>query len=171
MKNILISLTCVLAVIIVFLYAQGILPTKPYQKASLSTEEVLTAINKTRSQYGLKQLKTNPLLQQAAQAKAIDIFKQQYFQHTSPNNKDFSDFIKETNYQANRLGENLAKNISDPQTLIQSWLDSPPHRDNLLNPYFQEVGLGILAGNLEHKKTTIVVEMLGEPKEKKGDDF
>lgn len=171
MKNLLISLTFLLAIITVFLYTQGILPTKPYKQSPLSETEVLNIINQTRTEHNLHQLQTNPLLEQAAAAKAKDIFEQQYFQHLSPQGKNFSDFIKETNYQANRIGENLAKNISSPAGLIQSWLDSPPHRDNLLNPYFQEIGLSILTGELDNKKTTVVVEMLGEPKTKDKDNF
>ncbi|MCX6784391.1 MAG: CAP domain-containing protein, partial [Candidatus Komeilibacteria bacterium] len=166
-----ISLAGLLAIIIVFLYTQGVLQAKPYQSGVELEQESLIVINKTRLEHNLSQLKINPLLTQAAQNKAADIFEKQYFQHNSPAGKNFSTFIQETGYQANRVGENLAKNINRAPALIQSWLDSPPHRDNLLNPYFQEIGLAVLVGELDHKKTTIVVEMLGEPKTKSKDNF
>ncbi len=93
MKNLLISLTGLLAIIIVFLYSQGILPAKPYQSAVALEQEALVIINKTRSEHNLSQLQINPLLTQAAQNKAVDIFEKQYFQHNSPAGKNFSTFI------------------------------------------------------------------------------
>ena len=171
MKNLILSLLWLTALITVFLYLQGILPLAPYQPGQLSTEEILAVINQTRQQHGLKELTQNQLLTKAAEAKAANLFEEQYFQHTSHSGKIFSDFIKNSNYSANRLGENLAKNITQAKVLIQSWLDSAPHRENLLNPYFQEIGLSVLIGKLDHKKTTLVVSLFGEPKEKAKENF
>jgi hypothetical protein len=48
------------------------------------------------------------------------------------------------------LGENLAwgtGGLATPGAIMQAWMNSPGHRENILNPDFREVGIGVVAGN------------------------
>lgn len=55
-------------------------------------------------------------------------------------------------------GENLAINFYDTNDLIQAWLKSPSHKENLLNPNFEQTGIGITQGRYLGKETTFVVQ-------------
>jgi hypothetical protein len=47
------------------------------------------------------------------------------------------------------VGENLVwgtEELSTPQALVTAWMNSPPHRENLLKPRFREIGIAAVAG-------------------------
>ena len=58
-------------------------------------------------------------------------------------------------------GENLAVNFVDSQDAINAWMNSPIHRDNILNNNFHEIGVGTAKGIYEGKETTFIVQFFG----------
>jgi hypothetical protein len=79
--------------------------------------------------------------------------RQGYFEHTSPAGVTFMDRIESTGYMHGArswtVGENLVWGtgpLSTPQALVTAWMNSPPHRENLLRPAFREIGVAALAG-------------------------
>jgi uncharacterized protein YkwD len=62
------------------------------------------------------------------------------------------------NYQL--LGENIAYNQADAASVVASWMNSPPHRENLLNPLFTDIGVGLAWNSRGEPYYTL---MLGEP--------
>ena len=81
------------------------------------------------------------------------MINQGYFEHTSPAGLTFIDRIEATGYMRGArswvVGENLVWGtgpLSTPQALVTAWMNSPPHRENLLRPTFREIGIAAVAG-------------------------
>lgn len=110
-------------------------------------------INDERASYGLQPVAPNSDLRQAALSHSNEMIRQSYFEHTSPAGVTFMDRIESTGYMRGArtwvVGENLVWGtgpLSTPQALVRVWMNSPPHRENLLRPAFREVGVAALAG-------------------------
>lgn len=110
-------------------------------------------INDERASYGLQPVTPNSDLRQAALSHSNDMIDHSYFEHTSPSGLTFVDRIEATGYMRSArswvVGENLVWGtgpLSTPQALVTAWMNSPPHRENLLRPSFREIGVAALAG-------------------------
>ena len=136
-----------------------------YEKKAgvIESTEILKLINQEREQYNLPKLQTNDKLMQAAQNKAQDLITKQYFSHSSPDGRSFSSWIKLQNYEYVRVGENLAIFFTDNEKLVNAWLNSDLHRQNILNPYYQDTGISTMTGNFQGKETFVVVQIFGQP--------
>ena len=130
--------------------------------SNITPEKLIELTNKERLDTGLNPLTANQLLTQAAYQKGQAILKEQVFQHNI-NEKKFSDWIKETGYKYSYVGENLAIDFMTSEGAIEAWLDSESHRNNLLNPYYQEIGIAVLTGQFNGQDTTIITQIFGSP--------
>ena len=70
-------------------------------------------------------------------------------------------FIKAAGYNYTYAGENLARGYNNASDVVNAWMASPEHRQNMLSPNYQNVGFSIETGNLGGENTVLVVEMLG----------
>jgi len=134
--------------------------------ANLNTLNIITEINKIRANYGLPPLNENPKLNVAALLKAQDMIEKDYFNHYSPEGKSPWYWITMAKYNYKYAGENLALNFFNDQEAVQAWLDSPTHKENILNPNYKETGVAVLSGTTSTTKEsrTIVVQMFGTEK-------
>jgi uncharacterized protein YkwD len=110
-------------------------------------------INDERTSYGLQPVTPNSDLHQAALSHSNEMVNQSYFEHTSPAGLTFIDRIEGTGYMNGArtwtVGENLVWGtgpLSTPQALVTAWMNSPPHRENLLRPTFREIGVAAVDG-------------------------
>ena len=110
-------------------------------------------INGERTSYGLQPVTPNTDLRQAALSHSDEMIREGYFEHTSPAGLTFIDRIDDTGYMRGarswEVGENLVWGtgpLSTPLALVTAWMNSPPHRENLLRPAFREIGIGAVAG-------------------------
>ena len=110
-------------------------------------------INDERTSRGLRPVVSNADLRQAAISHSDEMIRQSYFEHTSPAGLTFMDRIEATGYMRGArswtVGENLvwgAGPLSSPRALVTAWMNSPPHRENLLRPAFREIGVAALGG-------------------------
>lgn len=131
--------------------------------SEITADKVISQTNSERQKLGLVPLKYNATLSQSAAAKAEDMFKNNYWAHNSPEGKTPWDFFKSAGYQYSVAGENLAKDFYDTEGLIKAWMNSPTHRDNIVNPKYQEIGIGVVNGILNGVKTTLVVQHFALP--------
>lgn len=129
--------------------------------SNISPERILELTNKKRIEAGLSPLKSNPLLSEAAQQKAADMFAFNYWAHNSPSGRDPWSFFKEVGYKYIYAGENLARDFKDPESVVEAWMNSPSHRENLLNGKYQEIGIAVVEGTLQGVETTLVVQHFG----------
>lgn len=128
---------------------------------NIHIENLLTETNTKRSQAGLSPLTLNPELSEAAGRKAADMFAKNYWAHVAPDGKTPWDFIIGSGYRYQVAGENLAKNFQDSTGVVDAWMASPSHKDNLLKTSYKEVGFAVVNGKLLGEDTTLVVQMFG----------
>ena len=137
--------------------------SKAQSPLPLTAETLVVLTNKERLNVGLSALSVNNKLTIAASKKAADIIANDYFAHTTPNGKPFFKWIIEETYQYRSAGENLAIAFEDPSSVIRAWMMSKTHKENLLDPYYQEIGIAVIEGEFEGDTTTITVQLFGEP--------
>lgn len=132
---------------------------------NMSVSGLLEATNQQRAKNGNLPLTLNERLTKAAQAKADDMAKSNYWSHISPDGRQPWFFFDLFGYDYTKAGENLAYGFDTYLSVVNGWMNSPSHRDNLLDGSFMEVGFGMAnAGNYqEHGPQTIVVAHYGRP--------
>ena len=135
----------------------------PYVAAVISAVLVDLA-NNDRAALALPELKVNPVLAAAAQAKANDMAAKSYFSHTSPEGFDSWHWFKEAGYDYQYAGENLAVNFSESSDVEKAWMSSPTHRDNIMSSKYAEIGIATAVGTYKGKTVTFAVQMFGTPK-------
>ncbi|MFC1789666.1 CAP domain-containing protein [Patescibacteria group bacterium] len=122
--------------------------------------------NIQRDKYGLPPLKENLKLNVSAEAKVEDMFLEQYFAHKSPSGLGVGDLADISDYEYIIIGENLAfGNFKDDETLILAWMNSPGHRENILNDRYQEIGIAVQKGVFEGKTVWLAVQHFALPLE------
>ena len=127
----------------------------------IRVDALLASTNAKRISLGLNPLKLNATLSQAAAAKATDMFANDYWAHNSPQGKTPWSFIVNSGYKYTIAGENLAKNFSTSGGVVDAWMASPTHKDNIVKPGYQDIGFAIVNGVLNGEETTLVVQMFG----------
>ncbi|MGL6113898.1 MAG: CAP domain-containing protein [Cetobacterium sp.] len=103
---------------------------------------ILTLVNKERIKHGISPLKLNKKLNKIALNKSNDMAKYNYFSHTSPNLGSPFDQMKKNKIHYIIAGENIAKGQNTPEYVFKMWMESKGHRKNILNPRFDEMGIG-----------------------------
>jgi len=134
--------------------------------AQVVSSDILELLNKERRTLGLAPLREDPKLKRAAYLKAQDMLKHDYFGHKSPSGVSGWYWIQKSGYDYEIAGENLAIGFLDSKEVHQAWNDSPSHRQNLLAPYFQDVGIAAITGEFQGNETTIVVQFFSKPQGK-----
>jgi len=130
--------------------------------SDITVEQVLTLTNQRRLDAGLPSLKLDDRLADAARRKAADMFTFNYWAHANPqNNREPWYFFDAANYQYRYAGENLGRDFGTTSPLVQAWIDSPSHRDNLLSSRYRDTGIAVVNGNLQGVDTTLVVQLFG----------
>jgi uncharacterized protein YkwD len=127
-------------------------PASAQSGAQLETS-VICLINEERGTAGRRPVHTNAKLRQAALGHSSDMVANSYFEHTTPGGISFTDRLNQVGYMRGArswlVGENLVWGTgerSTPEQLVESWMQSPPHRANLLRPRFREVGVAAVLG-------------------------
>lgn len=129
---------------------------------NITIDRLLSLTNQKRAEVGLPPLRYNAELSQAASGKAVDMFGNNYWAHNSPSGKTPWDFIIGAGYTYLYAGENLAKNFNDSDGVVQAWMESSSHKENLLRAQYDEIGFAVVNGTLEGEETTLVVQMFGK---------
>jgi len=129
--------------------------------AQISPDEVVRLTNEKRIQAGLQPLKYNSTLSSAAYAKGRDMIERDYWAHVAPDGTQPWKFFSDFGYRYLYAGENLARDFSNPYSAVEAWMNSPTHKDNLLNSKYKEIGIGVVEGDLAGIDTTIIVQFFG----------
>lgn len=131
--------------------------------SNITADGLLIGTNKERQKLNLEPLVINEELNQAALAKAQDMFNDQYWAHVAPDGKQAWDFIKEAKYVYKYAGENLARDFNNNDEVVEAWMASPSHRENIVNKDFTQMGLAVVDGSLKGFNTTLVVQIFAVP--------
>lgn len=117
--------------------------------------QALDLVNDARGRNGLPRLQPGPMLDEAAQAHASDMLRRDYYSHRSPDGETVSDRFEDAGGSRWELvAENIAKCSGCPsppgpdrvRELHEGWMNSPPHRENILRRGLERFGFGIAAG-------------------------
>ena len=131
--------------------------------SEITAQKVIDQTNEQRTKLGLEPLKYSSILSESAESKAKDMFANNYWAHTSPQGVTPWDFFKSVGYQYSVAGENLARDFYDTESLLKAWMNSPTHKENIVNPKYKEIGIGVVNGTLGGIKTTLVVQHFATP--------
>lgn len=129
--------------------------------AQISPSEVVRLTNEKRAQNGLSPLTINETLSSAAYGKGRDMLEKDYWAHVAPDGTQPWAFFTTFGYSYRYAGENLARDFSNPSSAVDAWMASPTHRENILNPKYKEIGIGVIEGDLAGVDTTIIVQFFG----------
>jgi uncharacterized protein YkwD len=100
---------------------------------------VVCLINIQRQTHGLPALKSNQRLDRSAQAWTTDMVNHTNFSHGA----DFSARISAVGFDWSNAAENIATGFSTPTSVVNGWMASTGHCQNILSPVYREVGTGI----------------------------
>lgn len=130
--------------------------------STITPGEIILLTNQEREKKNLAPLHSDSLLVEAAAQKAADMLTLDYWAHDSPLGKKPWWFIKNVGYDYSYAGENLARDFTDSNSVVVAWINSPSHRDNLLNSRYQDIGVAVVEGIFQGRETTLVVQMFGQ---------
>ncbi len=106
--------------------------------------DVYRMVNEERKNAGIVELKYNMQLENAAGEHAEAMMNEGFFAHTNPNSgSTVFDRCKHYLYDQRDIGENIAEGQESPEAVMESWMNSPPHKKNILHDGFREIGIGI----------------------------
>jgi uncharacterized protein YkwD len=116
---------------------------QPKLKLSDDEQKILDLTNEARAQEKLPPLKPDEKLFEAARAHSANMAKQGKMEHVL-DGKDPADRVKATGYKIASVGENVAWSTGEPvKKIVQMWMDSKHHRENILKPEYEDIGIGI----------------------------
>lgn len=111
-----------------------------------TTAQVVALANKERGAAGCGPLKEDAQLTDAAQRHSDDMAARDFFEHTNPDGAGPGQRVTDAGYHWSTYGENIARGQQTPASLMESWMNSPGHRANILNCDFKDIGIGIHQG-------------------------
>ncbi|QQS38691.1 hypothetical protein IPM62_04890 [Candidatus Woesebacteria bacterium] len=129
--------------------------------ANISIDEVVNLTNQKRRENGVGNLEVSQVLNKAAYLKGQDMLAKNYWAHVSPDGTQPWKFFIDEGYVYRYAGENLARDFSNPTAAVEAWMASPSHRENLLSSKYEEIGIGVVEGDIDGVDTTIVVQFFG----------
>lgn len=129
--------------------------------SDVTSQQLIILTNEKRQENGDLPLVLNDGLSQAAANKAADMFNKNYWAHNAPDGTTPWTFIKAAGYNYTYAGENLARGFNNAPDVINAWMASPEHKQNMLSSNYQNVGFAVETGSLGGENTILVVEMFG----------
>jgi uncharacterized YkwD family protein/spore coat assembly protein SafA len=121
--------------------------TVPLYTAAKSIElQVVQLVNRERVRRGLRPLTNNWQLERMARIKSQDMRNRGYFSHNSPTYGSPFQMMQAFRIYFTAAGENIAAGQPSPAAVMQSWMNSPGHRQNILNPTYTQIGVGYAQG-------------------------
>lgn len=132
--------------------------------SDIKVEDLVNLVNQKRSENGASGVKLDPTLCEAAQKKADDMFAKGYWAHVAPDGTQPWAFFAQVGYDYIYAGENLAKDFQTSSSVVEAWMNSSSHRQNLVSPKYDEMGIAVVNGTLNGYETTLVVQEFGRRK-------
>jgi len=132
--------------------------------SGIISRNILELTNQERANLGLPALNLNSTLSASAHAKAEDMLINNYFSHQSLNGFWPWDWIDRGQYEYLFVAENLAMNFTSAQTVHKALMRSPMHQKNIINDKYTDIGLAVVTGEMNGKKTNVLVQLFASQK-------
>src|SRR5262249_20439343 len=135
-----------------FLLVASVLPAalagdgkeKPKFEPNAQEKAVSELTNKEREKGKLPALKTNTLLGEVARAHSANMAKKREMKHKL-DGKEPHERLDAAGYDYEVMGENIAVTTNKtPGGIVQGWMGSKIHRENILNKEYTEIGVGVV---------------------------
>ena len=123
------------------------------EKQDLHERHIVTLTNIEREKHGVHPLLWDSELRDIARSHSRDMAENDYFAHRNKVGDRATERGVKVGYPCRKpgtigLGENIHfGSIGEPEATVQSWMDSPGHRENMLDPAYDRVGIGIHEGH------------------------
>ncbi len=107
-------------------------------------EKMVNLINQERAKLRVEPVRVDPAMTAVAEAHAKDMFLRHYFSHVTPEGLNAGDRLEKAGILFTVAGENIAY-APDLMTAHNGLMDSPGHRQNIMDPSFRRIGIGIIS--------------------------
>jgi uncharacterized protein YkwD len=94
---------------------------------------------------------------------ATDMAVHDYFEHQDLSGQSPADRVRAAGYLENLVGENIAYGPQSVEEVVQGWLASPGHCQNIMDPRFAQMGIGLAPGRAS-RRGLFWVQLLAEPR-------
>jgi uncharacterized protein YkwD len=94
---------------------------------------------------------------------AADMAEHNYFEHKDLAGRSPAERVRAVGYQEKLVGENIAYGPKSAEEVVQGWLDSPGHCENIMDPRFAEMGIAYAAGRAS-RRGLYWVQVLADPR-------
>jgi uncharacterized protein YkwD len=108
-------------------------------------------------------MKLSDTLAGVAFGHAADMARHNYFEHEDLTGRSPADRVRAVGYQEKLVGENIAYGPKSAEEVVQGWLDSPGHCENIMDPRFAEMGIAYASGQAA-RRGLFWVQLLVAPK-------
>ncbi len=113
----------------------------------ITAENVIRLMNVHRATEGLSPLVAEPRLSRAAGDRMRHMEEEAFWSHESPEGVTPFVWVRARAYDFQAAGENLAAGFETANLLVESWMESPGHRANIMSPDFEDCGIAIIEGS------------------------
>jgi uncharacterized protein YkwD len=128
--------------------------------------ELRCLMNAERVRRGLRRLRPNGALARAARGHAQDMVARRYVSHYSKAGRGPASRVAGTGYLRGTRGWTVGENIAwlgqgrDPRAILSAWMGGAAHRQILLSPRFDELGIGVATSSPggDERGLTVVVD-------------
>jgi len=108
-------------------------------------------------------VKLSGTLDGVALGHAADMAEHDYFEHEDRAGRSPADRVRAAGYREKLVGENIAYGPKSTEEVVQGWLDSPGHCENIMDPRFAEMGIAYAAGEAS-RRGLYWVQLLAAPR-------
>jgi len=134
------------------------------QPSSTSTiPGIIKETNRVRQENGLPLLTENSLLDRVAEERVEDMLQKQYVGHISPSGQGATEITQRVGYHYKILAENIAaiSMYTNDRKFIDGWMQSPGHRQNIMNDEVRDIGVAVKKGFLKGQEQWVAVQIFG----------
>lgn len=112
-------------------------------KFNINKASLYLLINAYRKENQLANLTPSSQLEASAELKLSDMIANKYYRHQDVQGDPGWHFVKQVGYRYLLIGENLAFQLNSEWQILNSWINSPAHNQQLLNPKYEDFGLAV----------------------------
>jgi uncharacterized protein YkwD len=121
--------------------------TATVSATEITIDSVLAEMNTRRTAAGLPPLRNDLRLDKAAGDRVQEMEEQEYWGHVGPTGRSPFVWLKARGYEYYMAGENLAAGFETAEVMVDGWMESKGHRENILSPIYTDCGIAIIEGS------------------------
>ena len=122
---------------------------------------MLDLVNEERMRELLAPVSWCPALARSATAHSQEMAAENYFEHQSLDGREVWDRARAEGYDYQTVGENIAVGQRDVAEVMQGWMDSSGHRENIMKPDYTHLGSGVATGDFEGEQSIYWTQNFG----------